>query len=320
MATFPKILFFDSGLGGLSVFKETFALNPQAAYYYLFDHECFPYAKKSESFLNKRVMTLLHGLNELVKPDLIVIACNTASTTVLVQLREVFSIPIVGVVPAIKPAATMSQSHYIALLATPGTVNRAYTDFLINEFAFDCKVLKIGSQELVTLAEDCLLNACVANSSLFGSGWRFCDRDKLTAILDPLLSLPKNQQPDTVVLGCTHFPLLREQIQILLGDQITLVDSGFAIGRRVQSLLQAKRCIMEHAVESDSVTNEGEGVAADSAAAKEQNQSTKLLLSNPQTLGPQMAFFTGQVSNEEYSRFCYTFEHFGFTAVQPVQF
>lgn len=320
MATFPKILFFDSGLGGLSVFKETFALNSQAAYYYLFDHECFPYGKKSESFLNKRVMTLLHGLNELVKPDLIVIACNTASTTVLVKLREVFSIPIVGVVPAIKPAATMSQSHYIALLATPGTVDRAYTDFLINEFAYDCKVLKIGSQELVTLAEESLLNASIAHSPLYGSGWRFCDRDKLEVILQPLLSLPEEQRPDTVVLGCTHFPLLREQIQSLLGEHITLVDSGFAIARRVQSLLQAKQSMMANAIEPKfEVDADSSASAIVDSAAEDKDQSVNLLC-NPQTLGPQMAFYTGQVSDEEYSRFCYTFEYFGFSAVQPVQF
>lgn len=320
MVTFPKILFFDSGLGGLSVFKETFALNSQAAYYYLFDHECFPYGKKSESFLNKRVMTLLHGLNELVKPDVIVIACNTASTTVLVKLREVFSIPIVGVVPAIKPAATMSQSHYIALLATPGTINRAYTDFLINEFAYDCKVLKIGSQDLVALAEDSLLNASMEHSPLYGSGWRFCDKYKLEVILQPLLALPVDQRPDTVVLGCTHFPLLREQIQSLLGEHITLVDSGFAIARRVQSLLQAKQSIMANTVELEVEFLESSPVSSSEYSEVVDKDKILNLLSNPQTLGPQMAFYTGQVSNEEYSRFCYAFEYFGFSAVQPVQF
>lgn len=297
----PKILFFDSGMGGLSVFKETFALNPHAAYYYLFDHECFPYGNKSEIFLRNRVTTLLQELSRLIEPDLIVIACNTASTTVLVKVREVFTLPIVGVVPAIKPAAAISKRRSIALLATPGTVARAYTDFLINEFAYDCKVLKIGTEALVRLAENSLLNACRANTTLRGSGWRFCSKEQLEEILKPILVLPKAERPDTVVLGCTHFPLLREQIQSILGPDVTLVDSGGAIARRVQSLLK------QQGKQPDVQPN-----VADGAQQHQAGGSIKA----PEGAGPQVAFFTGRVSEADYERLSCTFEHFDFRQIQ----
>ena len=315
MAAIPKILFFDSGMGGLSVFKETFALNPQAAYYYLFDHECFPYGNKSEIFLRNRVTALLKGLSDLIKPDLIVIACNTASTTVLVKVREVFSVPIVGVVPAIKPAAAVSNKHSIALLATPGTVARAYTDFLINEFAYDCKVLRIGTQDLVRLAENSLLNACRSHSTLRGSGWYFCDQQELTKILQPILELPPEQRPDAVVLGCTHFPLLRDQIQSILGEQITLVDSGAAIARRVQSLLQKQA--------QDMATNEETQKEAESVDSDEFDELDDFddledpSLSQPTNSGPQVAFFTGKVNAKDFDRLTCTFDHFGFHQVRP---
>ena len=304
--TVPKILFFDSGMGGLSVFRQTYQLNPQAAYFYLFDHECFPYGNKSEVFLRQRVTALLQELSEVVHPDIIVIACNTASTTVLVHEREVFTLPIVGVVPAIKPAASVSRNKRITLLATPGTVKRAYIDFLINEFAYDCKVQRVGTEDLVRLAESSLLNACKSHDTLRGSGFKYCSREALERILEPITNLRDEEKPDTVVLGCTHFPLLREQIGAILGPEITLVDSGEAIGRRVQTLLQRLEADVAHQDERDE-------------HEPERARSHLVQPAPPEPTGAQSAFYTGRVSPETQERFSSTFAHFGFAQVQPLE-
>lgn len=305
--TVPKILFFDSGMGGLSVFRKTHRLNPQASYFYLFDHECFPYGNKSEVFLRQRVTALLQELSEVVHPDIIVIACNTASTTVLVHEREVFTLPIVGVVPAIKPAAAVSRNKRIALLATPGTVKRAYIDFLINEFAYDCKVQRVGTEDLVRLAESALLNACKAHDTLIGSGFKYCSREALERVLEPITSLRVEKKPDTVVLGCTHFPLLREQICAILGPEVTLVDSGEAIGRRVQTILQRLAADVAHKDEREE-HDEHEPQRALSSVQPAQSEPT----------GAQIAFYTGKVTPEDQERFSSTFAHFGFDRVQPM--
>ena len=294
----PKILFFDSGVGGLSVFADTAKLNSQAAYYYLFDHECFPYGSKSEAFLQERVLNLLERVGAIIHPDLIVIACNTASTTVLRSLREVLPMPIVGVVPAIKPAAALSLKHRIVLLATPGTVKRQYTEILISKFASDCEVLKLGSEELVYLAEEHVLTAALAHSqashalshhaktgyepasnaetahepvSNAETGCEIASNsasgspvpvneaashlsasmdERLRHILAPVLNLPKDKQADVLILGCTHFPWLKKEIQEIVGPEIKLIDSGQAIARRVAYLLSIMLHQNAHTAES----------------------------------------------------------------------
>lgn len=326
----PKILMFDSGVGGLSVMQEVYKANKQALFYYLFDHECFPYGNKSEVFLKKRVSNLLQSLCSKLQPDLIVIACNTASTIVLPTLREIFTIPIVGVVPAIKPAAKISKKHNICLLATQGTVHRSYTDFLINEFASDCKVLKIGSQDLVRLAEEQLIknsqgsvptngnasaNASSGNASVVATGSangnsdgcavgtaKSCaslddyERDKLERlkkILEPILNLDEANKPDVVVLGCTHFPLVKDDIAKVLGPNMKFIDSGEAVARRVKSLLADKIGSKNESCESASVECPTDG----------------------SLLGPVEAFYTGHCEGIEKKQLEATFKHFGFQKI-----
>jgi len=149
-----------------------------------------------------------------------VLACNTISTLLLPELRACFDVPFVGVVPAIKPAARLSKTKRVGLLATPGTVKRPYTDQLIEDYASDCEVVRVGSSELVTQAENLL------------SG-----RDVSEVLLASILAPFEVQTPvDTVVLGCTHFPLLRGQLSKVLPGVIW-VDSGEAIAKRVITLL-----------------------------------------------------------------------------------
>lgn len=334
----PKILMFDSGVGGLSVMQEVYKANKQALFYYLFDHECFPYGNKSEVFLKKRVSNLLQSLCSKLQPDLIVIACNTASTIVLPTLREIFTIPIVGVVPAIKPAAKISKKHNICLLATQGTVHRSYTDFLINEFASDCKVLKIGSQDLVRLAEEQLIknsqgsvptngntsaNAASGNANSVATGCangssdgcavgtaNSCaslddyERDKLERlkkILEPILQLDEANKPDVVVLGCTHFPLVKDDIAKVLGPNMKFIDSGEAVARRVKSLLADKIGSKNESCEPTSVESPIEG--------------SPLSLSDGSLLGPVEAFYTGHCEGIEKKQLEATFKHFGFQKI-----
>jgi glutamate racemase len=217
----PKVLIFDSGVGGLSILAELQTLLPGCQFVFACDNEAFPYGTKEEATLLTRVDQVLKALINKVDPDIVVVACNSASTLVLPQIRSHFSKPVVGVVPAIKPAAQLSKSKVIGLLATPGTVARSYTKQLINDFAADCKVISVGSSELVHIAEQKLRGEKI-------------DTLQLNTILKPF-----QQQPelDTIVLACTHFPLVQQELATTLDKPVNWIDSGEAIARRVHSLL-----------------------------------------------------------------------------------
>ena len=221
-----RVLFFDSGVGGLSVYQEVKKINPNIESYYLFDNEAFPYGRKTEDYLIERIRNIIQQALNNFNPDLIVIACNTASTIALPTLRALTDVPIVGVVPAIKPAAAKSRKKIIGLLATPGTVKRVYTRKLIADFASNCKVLPVSSEHLAEIAENYITE-------------HFIDKSALARELAPLTSLKEADQPDVLVLGCTHYPLVKAYIQEQL-PEIKLIDSGNAIGRRVASLLSRK--------------------------------------------------------------------------------
>ncbi|MBY5948641.1 glutamate racemase [Photobacterium rosenbergii] len=214
-----RVLIFDSGVGGLSVYQEIYAQLPNVQYIYAFDDAAFPYGELPEGELIARTRHIVSLLVERHSVDLVVVACNTASTIVLPTLRDVLSIPVVGVVPAIKPAATLSQRKVIGLLATPATVQREYTELLISQFASHCQVLRIGSTRLVEMAEQKLRGQTISIT-------------ELEAILQPW-----RNRVDCIVLGCTHFPLIRDEITQALDGDVTIVDSGRAIANRVKDLL-----------------------------------------------------------------------------------
>lgn len=217
-----QILIFDSGIGGISVVREIKQLIPQVSIDYLFDNLYYPYGRLSEQQLIKRLVDLMVDVVNRTKPQLLVIACNSASTIALPALREALSIPVVGVVPAIKPAALLSTNKVIGLLATQGTISRDYISRLSDEHAADCDLIKVGSNELVAMAESVFRNKPI-------------DLDQLTVICQPLLNTV-----DTLILGCTHFPLLKTQLQQVLPQTVTLIDSGVAIAQRVRSLIVKK--------------------------------------------------------------------------------
>lgn len=219
-----RVLLFDSGLGGLSVAREIQALLPGVELVYFADNAFFPYGSRDANTLLRRVRELMARLEQLYQPDLIVLACNTASTLVLAELRHHTATPIVGVVPAVKPAAETTNSGVIGLLATPGTVLRDYTAELIREFAGHCEVISVGSSKLAAMAEGKMLGEAVAI-------------DELAEILAPFRRHPRAGELDTIVLACTHFPLLQPELQQAFDRDIRWLDSGAAIARRVQFLL-----------------------------------------------------------------------------------
>lgn len=221
----PTILIVDSGIGGLSVTQEIQLKLPRSQLIYLADNGAFPYGIQEESTLVERLLHLIPPLEQHHTPDLIVIACNTASTVVLPPLRRVARAPVIGVVPAIKPAAELSKNHKLAVLATPGTISRSYTRQLIQQFASHCEVSLLGSSELVQQAENKLRGLPV-------------DLAVVTKALAPLLL--DHCQVDTLVLGCTHFPLLKQEIEHILPRHIQVIDSGEAIARRAVELVRER--------------------------------------------------------------------------------
>ncbi len=228
MSRAPKILVFDSGLGGLTVHAEVAALRPDADYLYVADDAAFPYGRWAEPELVARVVAVLGRLVDSFAPDLVVIACNTASTLVLPNLRGAFpAIPFVGTVPAIKPAAALSRSKMISVLATPGTVARDYTHALIESFAGDCRVTLVGSRALAGLAEAAMAGAATDDAAI-------------DAEISPCFVAEGAARTDCVVLACTHYPLLRASLERLAPWPVTFIDPAPAIARRVDAVLVAK--------------------------------------------------------------------------------
>lgn len=220
------LLFFDSGVGGLSVLGPTRALLPTAPIVYAADSAGFPYGLKSESEIAARVPALLGRLVERFKPRLVVIACNTASTIALDVVRAALDVPVVGTVPAIKPAAELSRTRVIGVLGTEATVRQPYVDDLARRFAADCTVLRHGSAVLVALAEAKLAGESVS-------------LDAVRKAVMPLIEQPGGERMDVMVLACTHFPLLAEELKANFPN-IALVDGGAGIARRVLYLTKGQ--------------------------------------------------------------------------------
>jgi glutamate racemase len=216
------LLFFDSGVGGLSVLAPTREALPTAPIVYAADSAGYPYGTKTEAEIASRVPALLGRLVERYQPRLVVIACNTACTIALDQVRAALDVPVVGTVPAIKPAAEMTKSGVIGVLGTEATIRQPYVDDLARQFAIHCTVLRHGSPELVALAEAKLAGEPVSV-------------DAVRKAASPLFEQDRGDEIDTVVLACTHFPLLaRELAEAFPG--LAWVDGGGGIARRIQYL------------------------------------------------------------------------------------
>ncbi|MEM7327265.1 MAG: glutamate racemase [Pseudomonadota bacterium] len=219
-----KVLVFDSGMGGLTVAREIQALAPTLAVDYAADSGFFPYGDKSDQSLRDRLPEVAKALCQVARPDVFVIACNTASTLALQDVRAALDIPVVGTVPAIKPAAQMTRTGTVGLLATPGTVRRAYTADLIDEFAAGVNVILHGSIALVRMAEQVASGHPVPLES-----FRIAQ--------SPLFESAGGDQIDTVILACTHFPLIRGELAATVPHAVNFIDSGEAIARQTLRVL-----------------------------------------------------------------------------------
>ncbi|SFP54621.1 glutamate racemase [Sphingomonas rubra] len=228
MTDAAHILLFDSGIGGLSILAPVRALLPSAPIVYAADSAGFPYGTRTEAEIAGRVPALLGRLVERYRPRLVVIACNTASTIALPAVRAALDLPVVGTVPAIKPAAAMSRTRVIGVLGTRATVRQAYVDDLAGRFAADCLVLRHGSAELVELAEAHLRGDTLPDA-------------RFAAVMAGLLDQPGAERMDVVVNACTHFPLVADRLAAVAPRPLAFVDGGPGIARRVAHLTQGQR-------------------------------------------------------------------------------
>lgn len=227
MSPDAPILFFDSGVGGLSVVAPARALLPRAPFVYAADTAGFPYGTRTEAEIAARVPALLGRLVERYRPRLAVIACNTASTIALAAVRAALDVPVVGTVPAIKPAVALSKTRVIGVLGTDATVRQPYVDRLAAEFGADCIIVRHGSAALVALAEAKLRGESVTV-------------DDVRAAIAGLFDGPDGARIDTVVLACTHFPLLDAELAAAVPHPVTFVDGGPGIARRIEFLTRGQ--------------------------------------------------------------------------------
>jgi glutamate racemase len=225
MMTAP-LLVFDSGVGGLTVAREIRRHLPAATMVYVADDAAFPYGDWEDHELSNHVVALMARLIADLTPVAVVIACNTASTLVLARLRQRFSIPFVGTVPAIKPAAEQTSSGLVSVLATPGTIRRDYTRDLIRSFARACRVTLVGSAHLAGLAEVYVRTGGV-------------DDRAVSAEIAPAFVSTDKRRTDMVVLACTHYPFLLARLQAVAQWPVTWIDPASAIARRVAAVVGA---------------------------------------------------------------------------------
>ena len=223
MAQHPTILVFDSGLGGLTVLREIVAQRPDLRCVYVADDAFFPYGHHTEDAIVDRVIPMVGDLISEHAPRLVVVACNTISTLVMAHLRASYTTPFVGTVPAIKPACASSRTKRVSVLGTRGTVKREYTQRLISDFGQGCEVTLVGAANLASLAEAAMHGEAVSDADILAEiAPCFVDGDART---------------DTVVLACTHYPLLLDRLRRLAPWPVDWIDPAPAIARRTSNLI-----------------------------------------------------------------------------------
>ena len=288
-----KVAIFDSGIGGLSIAVLIRKLIPNTELHYLCDNKNFPYGSKTDSEVEDSTLSALANLiAQRMEPDVIILACNTASTVALELVRSELKIPVIGVVPAIKPAARFTKSGKIGLLATPMTIRRPYTDQLISDNAAGIEVLRIGSSRLVDLAEKKLRDGQVDPELISRELGLFRE-----AVIQP-------KPLDTIVLGCTHFPWLHRELVEALPVPVTFVDSGMAITRRCRHVLHSKGLIADPLARQDAAEFQEDAVMEpDDVQLEEQRLIGEQILSETLNGG------TGVAGTERSNHFYVTEEH-----------
>ncbi len=219
------IAVFDSGVGGLPYLQWIRNYAPNEDYVYLADRKNFPYGEKTDEELNEIIVSSVERFIKKTQPKLMVIACNTASVVALSELRKRFSIPFIGVVPAVKPAAELSKQRAIGILATRRTVEEPYTENLIKTFASDCKVVRYGGAEIVELVE----------RNFFTSS-----KEEKAFTLSRAVDFFRTSGVDTLVVACTHFIFVEELLNKMLNNTTTIIDSREGVARQTLRILKEK--------------------------------------------------------------------------------
>ncbi len=235
------ILMFDSGVGGLTVLREARVLMPDRRFIYVADDAAFPYGRWEEPALRDHVVSLFGRLIAEHDPEIAVIACNTASTLALPQLRAAFpAVPFVGTVPAIKPAAERTRSGLVSMLATPGTVKRQYTRDLIEKWAERCDVRLVGSDRLAGLAETYMRDG-------------FVDEELVREEIAPCFVERDGRRTDIVVLACTHYPFLANRMRKTAPWPVDWLDPAEAIARQALALAGSREAGMERSTDQPDI-------------------------------------------------------------------
>jgi len=224
MSAPPSLLVFDSGIGGLTVAREIRRELPEARLTYLADTAGFPYGAKPDAVLVPRILRVIGAALERARPDAVVVACNTASTLALAELRARFAVPFIGCVPPVKWAASLSRTRHIGVLATPATVRRAYLRDLAERFAADCTLHAHGSSTLAALAEARFRGETVPEAAL-------------RAELDCILSQPGAAAIDVMVLGCTHYGFLEAELAALVPPEVAWLDPAGPVARHTRTVV-----------------------------------------------------------------------------------
>lgn len=216
------VVFLDSGVGGLPYLKEAQLKMPFLDFIYLADNANFPYGGRDVDVLISIVHGLIKKIIKVFDPAAVVIACNTASVVTLSSLREKYGIPFVGVVPAVKPAVAHTKNGTIGLLATETTVKNIYTDNLIKKFAYNCTVKKFAGVRIVDFVENNLYET---------------DKKEIETILQPAVDYFLHENIDTLIIGCTHFLFIREELRGLFGSGVEIIDSVTGVTNQLQRLM-----------------------------------------------------------------------------------
>jgi glutamate racemase len=210
---------FDSGVGGLSVLRHIRSLLPHEDLLYVADSVHAPYGNKSQEFIRERAVTLADFLVAQGAKALVV-ACNTATAAAIESLRQQYDLPIIGMEPAVKPAAAATKTGVIGILATVGTLQSAQFAALLEHYGQTVTVVTQACHGLVE---------CIERGEL--------ETDKTRSLLAEYLKPLLEAQADTIVLGCTHYPFVRPLIEDIAGREVTLIDTGAAVARQLQTRL-----------------------------------------------------------------------------------
>lgn len=254
MNNLSPIGIFDSGVGGLSVVNNIVNLLPFENLVYVADSKYAPYGSRSKEEIFDRSCVIINYLIQSYNIKAIVVACNTATAACINELRVLFSIPIIGMEPAIKPANRLSKNKRIGILATSGTLKSSKFIALLSHYEGNSEFFSQPCHGLVEEIEKGLI-----------------DTSKTRAIINKNLSALKRKKIDVIILGCTHFVFIRHLIKEFFNEDIPIIDTGLAVAKRLLSQLEENNLLMNRSLR-------GKLIICTNDDSKQPQQTLKTLL------------------------------------------